>query len=61
MVPNLSLGILIKSILIKKKVCNPFYKDVSVDNKWEDVREHSDPELWKILTDENAAIQKNDD
>ena len=40
---------------------NPFYKDVSIDDQWENVSEQSDPELWKLLTDENVAQEKNDD
>ena len=40
---------------------NPFYKDVSIDNEWADVSEQSDPELWNLLTDENATSNENDD
>ena len=41
---------------------NPFYKDVSIDNEWVDVSEQSDPELWNLLTDENAnECNENDD
>ena len=40
---------------------NPFYEDVTVDTAWEDLSEQSDPELWRLLTDENTTSSKNDD
>ena len=33
---------------------NPFYKNVIVDNDWKNVSEQSDPEFWKLLTDDNG-------
>ena len=36
---------------------NPFYKDIRIDRTWENISERSDPELWKLLTDENAKPQ----
>ena len=40
---------------------NPFYKDVIIDNEWEDLSEQSDPELWKLLTNENVREPNNGD
>ena len=33
---------------------NPFYKQVRLDNSWEDISKESDPDLWELLTDEKA-------
>ena len=40
---------------------NPFYDDVLIDDQWETVSERSDPELWNLLTDENAKSLQSDD
>ena len=40
---------------------NPFYKDVRIDNSWEDISEESDPDFWKLLTDRNAKFQNDDE
>ena len=40
---------------------NPFYENVTIDSEWEDLSEQSDPELWRLLTDENTSTSKNDD
>ena len=39
---------------------NPFYKNVIVDNDWKNVNEQSDPEFWKLLTDDNGKKINND-
>ena len=44
--------------LRKLKEINPHYENVTIDDSWDDVSKQSDPELWKLLTDENA---KNND
>ena len=36
--------------LKKLTVINPFYKDVVIDNEWEDLSERSEQELWRLLT-----------
>ena len=46
--------------LIKLIEINPFYKDISIDNEWEDLSEQSDPELWKPLTDENTSTDNDE-
>ena len=51
----------VNTALKKLTEINPFYKDVSIDNEWEGLSEHSDPELWKFLTYEKTSFQKNDD
>ena len=33
---------------------NPFYKNVIVDNDWKNVSEQSDPEFWKLMTNDNS-------
>ena len=40
---------------------NPFYENVTIDSEWEDLSEQSDPELWRLLTDENTSTSKNDE
>ena len=40
---------------------NPFYKNVIVDNDWRNVSEQSDPEFWKLLTNDNAKEFNIDD
>ena len=32
----------------------PFYSNVTIDNEWEDLSEHTGQVLWKLLTDKNA-------
>ena len=52
----------ISNIFVKKLTeINPFYKDVSIDNEWADITEQSDPELWHLLTDENAKSNNEDE
>ena len=46
--------------LLKLTEINPFYKDISIDNEWEDLSEQSDPELWKLLTDENTSTENDE-
>ena len=46
--------------LIKLIEINPFYKDISIDNEWEDLSEQSDPELCKLLTDENTSTENDE-
>ena len=40
---------------------NPFYSNITIENEWEDFSEHSDPVLWKLLTDKNANESNNSD
>ena len=40
--------------LDKLKKINLFCQTVDIDNSWERVSKESDPELWILLTDENA-------
>ena len=40
---------------------NPFYKNVIVDNDWKNVSEQSDPEFWKLLTNDNGKEFNVDD
>ena len=42
---------LVNKALEKLVEINPFYKNVRIDDTWEDVSEESDPVLWNILTD----------
>ena len=51
---------LVNKALEKLVEINPFYKNVHIDDTWEDVSEESDPVLWTILTDENAKPQDNE-
>ena len=44
--------------LEKLREINPFYRTVSVHNSWENVSQESDPELWDILTNENAKYDR---
>ena len=46
--------------LEKLREINLFYHTVSVDNSWENIRQESNPELWDILTNENAKHDKAD-
>lgn len=39
---------------------NPFYKNVISDGMWENTSQQSDPELWTLLTDENAKPQNDE-
>ena len=38
---------------------NPFYRNISIDDEWENVSAHSDPELWNLLTNKNAITEKD--
>ena len=49
---------LVNKALEKLVEINPLYKNVTIDKAWEDVSEETDPELWNLLTNENAP---NDD
>ena len=40
---------------------NPFYCDVTISNNWEKLNESSDPELWKILTEDTNDLENNYD
>ena len=51
---------LVNKALEKLVEIDPFYKNVHIDDTWEDVSEESDPVLWNILTDENAKPQDNE-
>ncbi len=51
----------VNTTLKKLKEINPLYKDVLIDAQWEIVSERSDPELWNLLTDENAISLQSDD
>ena len=33
---------------------NPFYSNITIHNEWEDLRQQSDPVLWRFLADKNA-------
>ena len=45
---------LVNKALEKLIEINPFYRQVRLDNSWEDISKESDPELWELLTDEKA-------
>ena len=51
----------VNKALCKLKEINPHYKNVSIDDSWADVSRRSDPELWKLLTDENAENNDSND
>ena len=51
----------VNNYLKKLKDINQFYEDVLIDDQWETVSELSDPELWNLLTDENAKSLQSDD
>ena len=51
---------LVNKALEKLVEINSFYKDVRIDDTWEDLSEESDPGLWNILTDENAKPQNDE-
>ena len=38
---------------------NPFYSNITIHNEWEDLREQSDPVLWRFLADKNAWESNN--
>ena len=38
---------------------NPFYSNITIHNEWEDLREQSDPVLWRFLADKNAREFNN--
>ena len=40
--------------LQKLREINQFYADVTIHDTWENVSQDSDPELWELLTNENA-------
>ena len=48
----------VNKALEKLREINPFYRTVSVHNSWEKVSQKSDPELWDILTNENAKYDR---
>ena len=48
----------VNKFLEKLREINPFYRTVSVHNSWENVSQESDPELWDILTNENAKHER---
>ena len=51
----------VNAALQKLTEINPFYRDVSIDNAWENVSKHSDPELWDLLTDNNSENPERDE
>ena len=51
----------VNAALQKLTEINPFYRDVSIDNAWENVSKHSDPELWNILTNNNSENPERDE
>ena len=54
----------INRALAKLTDINPFYKKFIVFNDWQNVSEQSDPELWKLLSNENGkefSIDDSDD
>ena len=38
---------------------NQFFGNVTLNEEWADGSEQSDPELWKLLTDNNAENEKH--
>ena len=44
----------VNTALAKLIEINSFYKNVIVDNNWKNVSEQSDPEFWKLLTNDNG-------
>ena len=51
----------VNAALQKLAQINPFYNNITVHNKWEDLSEKSDPVLWKLLTDKNFRESNNRD
>ena len=45
--------------LLKHGLRNPFYKDVLINEEWEDTYERQHPDLWASLTSEPDADQSN--
>ena len=45
--------------LLKHGLQNPFYKDVLIDENWEDTNERQHPELWASLTADTGTDQDN--
>ena len=50
----------VNKALEKLKEINYFSNNVSVDDSWENLSKESDPELWDLLTNENAKPDKAD-
>ena len=46
---------------MKSTEINPFYKNVFVNNDWQNVSEQADPELWKLLINEDCKEFDIDD
>ena len=46
---------LVNKALKKLVEVNLLYKNVTVDQSWENVSEETDPELWNLLTNEDAT------
>ena len=44
----------VNRVLAKLIEIDPFYKNVIVDNDRKNVNEQSDPEFWKLLTNDNG-------
>ena len=53
--------VFINRALAKLIEINPFYKSVIIDNDWKNVSERSDPEFWKLLTNNNGKEFNIDD
>ena len=51
----------VNAALKKLTEINPFYKDISIADTWADVNEQSDPELWKLLTNEKTECDSDND
>ena len=52
---------LVNTALQELTKINPFYRNIAIDNEWEDLSEQSDPVLWKLLTEKNASESNNSD
>ena len=50
---------LVNTSLQKLTKINPLYRNIAIDNAWDNLSEQSDPVLWKLLTDQNASKSNN--
>ena len=48
---------LVKKALEKLVGINPFYKQIRLDDFWEDISKESDPELREFLTDKKTKSE----
>ena len=51
----------VNKALAKLIEINPFYKNFIADNDWKNISEQSDPEFWKLLTNDNGKEFNIDD